>query len=413
MATESYIETENLLRFLYQTPYGVISANMAGRIDLMNAFATQLLMPLAAEANFTQLYSILAIVETSLIDTIKQFPQDSGVICQNERLSFEQPDGITVWLDVTIIKLSADALMLGLMDSTPLVDRENAACVEAEKRAEGAARLEMATGVIHDIGNAITAVGVNAAKLVAADNWPEIPNLRRIRELVDHHRTGIDSALGAGKGQALADFICSIEKALRGRQQEQVASAAAIAKSVHHIQDIIRIQKQFAKDGHGAALLPVDINEIFHHAKSILENLLLKCGITLSLQHEGGPLTVTGDKTRLTQVLVNLLKNACESIASRAETNYRGQITVSAIAQADAVLLAIRDNGIGFDEETGSKLNAAEVFSSKAEGSGVGLSSSRSVVKSHGGRLEISSAGSNQGCLVELYLPAPAGSNSQ
>lgn len=257
MSITGDLHSENLLRFLYQTPYGVISTDVDGNIELMNAFATQLLMPLAATADFTQFYSILDLLDVDVSNTVKQYSKDSGTICDSIRLSLKQADERDVYLDITIIKLSENSLMMGLMDSTLLVERENTARIEAEKRAESAARLDMATSVIHDIGNAITAVGISAAKLVAADQWAEIPNIIRIKDLLAQNQQALDTILGDGKGKALVDFIDSIKDALEDRQGEQINTAASIAQNIHHVQDIIRIQKQFARDGEGAPRVPV------------------------------------------------------------------------------------------------------------------------------------------------------------
>ncbi len=404
MSSAEIFDPGELLQFLYQTPYGVISADLSGNIDLMNAFASQLLMPIAAQIDFSQLYSILDALQPDLSTTAQQFAGNSGKIIDSKRFPIEPPNGDTHWVDVTLIKISEQKLMMGILDSTLLVEREKLARQEAEKRAEQSARLEMATSVIHDIGNAITSVGISAAKLVASDHWPEGPNLARIHNLLGEKTEGLDSLLGEGKGSALVGFIKSIEESLQVRHDDQISTAASIAKNIHHTQDIIRIQKQFARDGEGAPLLPVNLKDIFFHAESIIENQLDKYNIALTVHHADQDSLISGDKTRLTQVIVNILKNACEAIANRTTQDHTGIIDVFIEQDDKNVSLSIEDNGVGFDSDTKTKLSKGH-FTSKSDGSGIGLSSCLSVVTSHDGEFSINSSGVNQGCTVSIILP--------
>ncbi len=406
--TEQASQFDDLLSFLYQMPYGVVSSNADGVVSLMNANATSILMPFAASADLSNLFSVLETVDPTLSERTRSFDKDSGTIFKDERHHVRLNENTEIWLDLTLIKLSAEQIMLGLIDRTELVLIEKKAREEEARQADSAARLEMATSVIHDIGNAISAVGVNSASLVATNNWQEIGNIERVQNLLGQHEQALDGVLGAGKGAALTGFLTSIKNALMERQSGFADTAKAIAKNLHHVQDIIRIQKQFAKDGAGAALLPVDLIEVIHHSESMLSNLFTSQGINFKIERPDNIANVSGDKTRLTQVFMNTLKNACEAIIAKKSSmkdDFQGSVTVLFDQpDQDNVAISVTDNGIGFDRETEEKITQGQ-FTSKSEGSGIGLNAIKAVIESHQGLFSIASEGVNKGCTVSIQLP--------
>ena len=118
---------------------------------------------------------------------------------------------------------------------------------------------------------------------------------------------------------------------------------------------------------------------------------------------------VQGDKVHLQQVLLNLIVNAIEAMSGVAER--RRELTIiSSMEWPDAVQVEVRDSGTGLDAEHAAHL-FEPFYTTKAEGIGIGLSISRSIVEAHGGRL---SAGANSphGAVFRFLLPVsePIGS---
>lgn len=115
--------------------------------------------------------------------------------------------------------------------------------------------------------------------------------------------------------------------------------------------------------------------------------------------------TVLGDPIQLSQVLVNVYRNAIEAVAVSAEK----QITVRTSQHGDTLHVQITDSGTGFDSAALAHVGEA-FFTTKAEGLGVGLNISRSIAEQHGGALLVANAASG-GAQVTLVLPwhrAPA-----
>ena len=110
-------------------------------------------------------------------------------------------------------------------------------------------------------------------------------------------------------------------------------------------------------------------------------------------------MTVQADRDLLTQVLMNLLKNADEAIGGE------GEIAVRVRRHPDGVAVEIQDSGPGVPAEHRARV-FEPYFTTKADGSGLGLAIASRICQEHGGRLELD-ATAGGGALFRLVLPAP------
>ena len=119
---------------------------------------------------------------------------------------------------------------------------------------------------------------------------------------------------------------------------------------------------------------------------------------------EPGPdIAFQADPDQLEQMLINLVRNAADAVLENATDSTEARVVVARWeADADDVILTIEDNGPGL-------LNPANVFTpfytTKPNGSGVGLVLSRQIAEAHGGRIEISNRLNRRGCKVKVVLP--------
>jgi two-component system sensor kinase FixL len=111
---------------------------------------------------------------------------------------------------------------------------------------------------------------------------------------------------------------------------------------------------------------------------------------------------VLGDRVQLQQVLINLVINAVD--AMRALLDRPRELLIKSAKHADGMLVQIQDSGTGFDPEQ-VNLIFDPFFTTKQEGMGLGLSISRSIIESHGGRLLAESR--SNGALFSIYLVGP------
>ena len=110
-----------------------------------------------------------------------------------------------------------------------------------------------------------------------------------------------------------------------------------------------------------------------------------------------------GDRVQLQQVIVNLILNGIEAMSAVADRPRRLVIR-SEMQDSDEVLVAVRDSGVGIDPKNERRIFDA-FFTTKAQGMGMGLSISHSIIEAHGGRLWASS-NSDYGATLQFTLPA-------
>jgi signal transduction histidine kinase len=108
------------------------------------------------------------------------------------------------------------------------------------------------------------------------------------------------------------------------------------------------------------------------------------------------------DRVQLQQVLMNLMLNGIEAMH---DTKSEGQLTIRSLrGDGGQLLISVRDTGVGLPPEQAEQIFNA-FFSTKAQGTGMGLSISRSIIESHGGRLWARST-SGRGATFNFTLPA-------
>jgi signal transduction histidine kinase len=107
---------------------------------------------------------------------------------------------------------------------------------------------------------------------------------------------------------------------------------------------------------------------------------------------------IQGDRTRLMQVIMNILKNSIEAIDMNAAQK---TISIRLYTREDMLILQVQDSGIGFDESTGRRI-FERGFTTKSSGTGLGLNNCRIMVESHGGVIAITSEGPGKGSLTTI-----------
>lgn len=141
---------------------------------------------------------------------------------------------------------------------------------------------------------------------------------------------------------------------------------------------------------------PVDIGDVMRDAALVHSPSMDERGITLDVSIEGPRLLVEGDASKLAQVLHNLLRNSIEA------TPAGGHIDLSARLEGSNVVMSIQDTGPGFsDPESAFR----PFFTTKSQGSGLGLAVVHDVVRAHRGEARAYNAAPGGGARVDIRLP--------
>ncbi|WP_191284553.1 sensor histidine kinase [Aliiroseovarius zhejiangensis] len=183
----------------------------------------------------------------------------------------------------------------------------------------------------------------------------------------------------------------------RKRPDEALSSFQRIDDLIERMGAITRQLKSYARKG-GDAFEPMDVRESVSTALSMMEPQLKSREVRITRNIPREPVMVMGDRLRLEQVLINLLRNALDAT----KTVDLPQVDII-VSRGDYVLITVRDNGNGVDDLD----NLFEPFyTTKAPGDGVGLglAISSGIVTDLGGRLTARN-GQDGGAVFEVELP--------
>jgi PAS domain S-box-containing protein len=152
---------------------------------------------------------------------------------------------------------------------------------------------------------------------------------------------------------------------------------------------------------------PLDIGDVVTEVVALLQREMLAHRVSLQVDAKS-PLMTVGDRVQLQQVIMNLLMNGVQAL-SGIDDRPR-ELTVTSMRHDEGVMVSVEDNGIGVAQEDEPRLFQA-FFTKRADGMGMGLSISRSIIESHGGRIWVS-RNTGPGTTFRFTLPAAEAATS-
>jgi len=211
--------------------------------------------------------------------------------------------------------------------------------------------------------------------------------------------------------QPLAAIVTNAEAGLlwlnakTPKLDEAQQSLALIVRDGNRASEVIRRIREFLKkDSQQPA--PVDIRAVVEEAVAFVRDDLLKRQAALRLELSDGLPPVRGDRIQLQQVILNLIMNGSEAMASLTNGS-RELIVIAQRSGTDRVLVAVRDSGAGINPQNVDRI-FDPFFTTKPTGMGMGLSISRSIIEAHGGRIW-AAPNDGPGLTVQFTLPIEAG----
>jgi signal transduction histidine kinase len=287
-----------------------------------------------------------------------------------------------------------------IMINTPsaLIEAEHSLQQAIVDKAVAEEKFEIAADVLHDIGNAIVGFGSYLTRIKGSIDQDNPKNLLNLEVFFADRQAAIATAIGEAKADAVISMLHNIIESQKVSREEIQKSVGEQLNIITHIQEILNIQRQYMSGRNTNEKKATNLRGVVNDCLSMLFASLDKRGIKVSIDTTAESPIVYGDRTRLMQVVMNILKNSIEAIDRSATTK---NLSISLCKEDLCLVLSIRDSGNGFDRATADRI-FTRGFTTKSSGTGLGLHNCRSIVESHGGTFSISSEGVGNGALVML-----------
>lgn len=260
---------------------------------------------------------------------------------------------------------------------------------------------EVATGVLHNVGNILNSVNVSVTIACDRIKKSEVAMLPKLSELLrEHERDLADFLTRDENGRLVPEFVHQLSLEVLREHAETLHELELLAKNIEHIKEIVAMQQNYARvAGMIESLSPTELVE---DALQLNEGSLKRLGMEVVKKLNDVP-RVAVDRHKVLQILINLLRNAMHAIDE--SESKKKQITVSVEPNGEKTIrIAVSDTGIGISPENLTKI-FSHGFTTKEQGHGFGLHSGANAAKEMGGNLVAASAGLGRGATFTLELP--------
>jgi two-component system, NtrC family, sensor kinase len=267
--------------------------------------------------------------------------------------------------------------------------------------ARQAGMAEIATNVLHNVGNVLNGVNVSAGLVGTQLKNSKVKGLTRAVGMMDEHVDDLGDFLTRdAKGKLLPGYLRELAQALQAEHAVMTEELGALGKSVDHIKNVIATQQSYA--GTSRHLESLELGVLVDDALRMNAGALTRHKVGVVNNITGLPALLL-DKNRLLLILVNLISNAKQAMNDNAESH--PCITLDAsIVDGAALHITVADNGEGIAPENMTRV-FAHGFTTRKTGHGFGLHSCVLAAQEMGGTLTVHSDGVGQGACFTLDIP--------
>jgi ligand-binding sensor domain-containing protein/signal transduction histidine kinase len=282
-----------------------------------------------------------------------------------------------------------------------IVERENlhVQLVDASRRAGMA---EVATEVLHNVGNVLNSVNVSASIMTDTLRRSKSSDLSRVVPLLRDPDSSLGRLLATDeKGRLLPSYIERLAERIQAENSQLLKEMTSLASNLDHIKEIVaRQQSNAGLSGIKEVIPAVDLVE---EAIRINADAFARHEIALTRNFENVP-PVLVDRHKVLQILINVLSNALHACVESGRPARKVKVWIQAPSQT-RLQIGVEDNGVGIDPANLTRI-FEHGFTTRADGHGFGLHSGALAAKELEGSLTARSDGPGQGASFILELPA-------
>ena len=367
----------------------LLRANVTRDISARGTTAVRYALLSTMSAGLFLLLVLLGVLQRTVLAPIERLTRLAVEIGRtddsNMRLGLERED------EIGILANEFDSMLEKLTLS-------RAAVVKA---ARSAGMSEIATGILHNVGNVLNSVNVSATLVSNRLRESKLSRLGKLSDMVEKQGEQLGEFIQHDpKGRHVGPYITEVSRLLKTEQEAVIEELENLNRGIEHIRQLVNSQQELA--GHNELRELTDLAALLDQAVVLAEQATPEGGeILVERAFEDLP-RVMIDRHKLTEILVNLITNARQAM-ERGRTPHP-TLRLELAAVDSRVLIRVADNGAGISPENLTKV-FNHGFTTKSNGHGFGLHASANAAVEMQGRLTAESAGEGHGSTFTLELP--------
>jgi PAS domain S-box-containing protein len=262
---------------------------------------------------------------------------------------------------------------------------------------------EVATGVLHNVGNTLNSVNVSVGLVGERLRGSRVTGLARATALMKEHLPSLATfLLEDARGRQLPPYLIAVSEQLVQERDALLTEVQSLSESVEHMKSVVSMQQENAR--FVGVVEQVQVARLLDDALRLHAQSFDKEGIRVRREYCEAP-QVLVDRHKLLQILFNLLSNARHALQASGHADKRLTLRIGKGLGGELLRIEVADNGVGISPENLPRL-FSQGFTTKKDGHGFGLHTSALAAAELGGALTCTSAGPGQGATFLLELPA-------
>ena len=289
---------------------------------------------------------------------------------------------------------------LDITDRVEADERERQLQQQLHDASRQAGMAEIATNVLHNVGNVLNSVNISASIVTDRVRKPRSAGLGKVAALLQEQAADmVGFVANDERARHLPVYLAQLAEHLARDQEVTLNELDLLRKNIDHIKEIVSMQQSYSKLVGVPERLAVA--NLVDDALRMNAGAFTRHGVNLKCEFEDVPEIVV-EKHKVLQILVNLLRNA--RYACEASGKPDKEVVMRIAKQEAGVQIAVIDNGIGIQPDHMTRI-FSHGFTTKKDGHGFGLHSGALAARDLGGALRVHSAGAGQGATFTLDLP--------
>jgi len=269
---------------------------------------------------------------------------------------------------------------------------------------------EVATGVLHNVGNVLNSINISASIVAEHLNEFNVANIARAADLMREHAGDIGEFMSNDpKGRQLPDYLAQLASHLSAEQSLLLKEISFVKMKIEHVKEIVAAQQNYGKVM--GLEEPVNVEELIRDVFRIHATELAEHAVQIRYEFQPGLPKILMDKHKVLQILLNLLSNAKHAVVDSGRPDK--QVTVQVTNGDDRLRIAMTDNGVGIQPANIRKIFNHGFTTRTSGGHGFGLHSGALAAKEMGGALRARSDGPGAGATFTLEIPFKPANGAQ